>query len=71
MNRNIGTVDRLLRIGVGLLLLTLLFVLDGGYRWIGLVGLVPLLTAFIGWCPAYSLFGVDTGTLGHDTARHT
>lgn len=71
MNRNIGTVDRILRIGAGLLLLTLVFVLEGNVRWIGLLGLVPLLTAFAGWCPAYSLFSIDTGALQHDTARRT
>lgn len=72
MNRNnIGPVDRILRIGAGLLLLTLMFVFEGGYRWIGLLGVVPLLTAFFGWCPAYSVFGIDTRALHRDTARRT
>ena len=60
MNANIGTVDRLLRVVVGLALLSLLFALEGNIRWIGLVGLVPLFTAVVGWCPAYTLFHVDT-----------
>jgi Protein of unknown function (DUF2892) len=60
MNRNIGSIDRLIRVVAGLALLSLLFVLEGNIRWIGLVGLVPLLTAIMGWCPAYTLFRVDT-----------
>ena len=60
MNTNIGTIDRLLRVVVGLALLSLLFVLEGNIRWVGLIGLVPLFTAVVGWCPAYTLFRVDT-----------
>lgn len=60
MNTNIGTVDRLIRVVVGLALLSLLFVLDGNIRWVGLIGLVPLFTALIGWCPAYTLLRIDT-----------
>lgn len=60
MTRNVGPVDKAVRIVLGLLLLSLLFVLDGNLRWIGLVGLVPLLTALMGNCPLYSVFGVST-----------
>jgi hypothetical protein len=31
-----------------------------GWNWVGWIGVVPLLTAFLGVCPAYSLFGVST-----------
>lgn len=59
--RNIGGVDRALRIIVGLVLLALVFVLEpGGYWYWGLIGLVPLLTALIGNCPAYSIIGLST-----------
>jgi hypothetical protein len=57
---NIGTIDRVVRISAGLLLLTSVFVLEGNIRWFALVGLVPLITAFAGWCPAYTLFGIST-----------
>jgi len=60
MTRNVGPVDRGLRIVVGLLLLSLLVVLDGPARWFGLIGLLPLLTAFLRWCPAYGLVGINT-----------
>ena len=60
MQKNVGTVDRVLRVLVGLALLSLLFFLDGPARWLGLIGLVPLLTAAVGSCPAYSVFGIAT-----------
>ena len=60
MDRNVGTVDRVLRIIAGLVLLSLLFLLEGNARWFGLIGLVPLLTASLSWCPLYTLFGIRT-----------
>ena len=58
MTRNVGGIDRVLRIIVGLVLLSLIFV--GPKTLWGLVGLVPLGTALIGYCPVYSLFGFST-----------
>lgn len=58
MTVNEGTVDRAIRIIAGLGLLSLVVV--GPKTLWGLVGLVPLATGLIGWCPAYSLFGVRT-----------
>ncbi|MFO0989522.1 MAG: DUF2892 domain-containing protein [Alphaproteobacteria bacterium] len=60
MITNMGSIDRVVRVVVGLALLSLLFVLDGGARWFGLIGVVPILTAAIGWCPAYLAFGIST-----------
>ena len=60
MTTNVGTADRIVRVVVGLALLSLLFVLSGSARWFGLIGLVPLGTALIGWCPAYLPFGITT-----------
>ena len=58
MTRNIGTIDRTLRIVVGLLLISLVFVgPQTGWGWLGLV---PLATAIVGWCPPYALFGIST-----------
>ncbi len=56
--RNIGTVDRILRIVVGLILISLVFV--GPQSTWGWIGVIPLLTAFIGWCPLYRLLGIKT-----------
>ncbi len=58
MPRNEGTLDRALRIIVGLALLSLVFV--GPRTLWGLVGLVPLLTGLVGFCPLYALFGWRT-----------
>ena len=58
MNKNVGSVDRGLRIVAGLVLLSLT-VIGPKTLW-GLIGIVPLLTALIGWCPAYTLFGIRT-----------
>jgi hypothetical protein len=55
---NIGTIDRLLRVIVGLVLLSLVVI--GPHSLWGLAGLVPLGTALIGFCPAYRLFGLNT-----------
>lgn len=60
MKRNVGGIDRVLRILVGVAILSALALLDGPSRWLGLVGLVPLGTALVGWCPLYPLFGIDT-----------
>lgn len=60
MNANVGGIDRALRVVVGLAVLSLLFVLDGNARWLGLIGIVPLATASMGWCPLYALIGVNT-----------
>ena len=60
MKPNTGTTDRVVRVLIGLGLLSLVFVLEGSARWFGLIGLGPLVTAAIGWCPAYVPFGIST-----------
>lgn len=58
MTANVGGIDRVLRIVVGLAILSLVFV--GPKSLWGLVGLVPLLTGLFGYCGLYSLIGVST-----------
>ncbi len=58
MSINEGGVDRILRVVVGLALIALVFV--GPQTPWGWIGIVPLLTGLIGWCPAYLLFGIKT-----------
>lgn len=61
MTKNMGSIDRLLRIIVGLALLAYAVLFpDTGYNVWGFIGIVPLVTALIGWCPAYTLIGVKT-----------
>lgn len=55
---NEGSLDRMLRIIVGIVLLILAF--RGQYTPWTWLGVVPLLTGLIGWCPAYTLFGIKT-----------
>lgn len=62
MNRffavNEGPVDRVLRVLIGVALLSLVFV--GPRTWWGLFGIVPLITGLVGVCPLYSIFGIRT-----------
>jgi hypothetical protein len=67
MKRNVGTADRVIRVVVGLALLSLVFVLEGNARWWGLVGLLPLVTGLVGWCALYVPFGIDTCPAAHGT----
>lgn len=58
---NVGGIDRILRIVVGLALLAGFFLnADATYRWAYLLGLIPLLTGIFSTCPAYSLLGFST-----------
>ena len=57
MKINVGGIDKILRIVVGLALIA--WALMGGPVW-AWVGVVPLATGVIGWCPAYNLFGMNT-----------
>ncbi len=60
MNKNVGIIDRIIRIVIGVVLLSLLFLLDGNIRWIGLLGIVVIGTAAIGTCPLYFPFHINT-----------
>ena len=62
MQINVGTADRALRIGAGLVLLSLVFILETDLRWWSLVGLVPLATGLVRRCPLYVPFGIDTSS---------
>ncbi|TXH77217.1 MAG: DUF2892 domain-containing protein [Lysobacteraceae bacterium] len=60
MQKNVGSIDKILRIVIGLGLLSLLFVLEAPMKYLGLIGIVPLFTSLMGWCPLYTLLGVNT-----------
>jgi len=61
-SKNVGSVDRALRVVAGLALI--LFAVTGvpatGWNWLGWIGVVPLTTALVGFCPAYTLLGLNT-----------
>jgi hypothetical protein len=56
MGKNVGSVDRILRVIVGAALIALVFM--GPQTPWGWIGLIPIATAPIGWCPAYRLLGI-------------
>lgn len=55
---NVGSVDRVFRIALGLVLIALVFV--GPQTPWGWIGLIPLATGFMRTCPVYSIFGINT-----------
>ena len=61
MTKNVGGIDRTLRITTGLVLIAAAATSTIG--WWGYLGLVPLLTGLIGWCPPYAIFGLNTCAL--------
>lgn len=57
MKINIGGADKILRIVLGISIIVIGFVFKS---WWGVIGVVPLLTAFLGTCPLYLPFGIST-----------
>ena len=57
MAKNVGGIDRSVRIVAGLVLIGI--ALAGVSPW-GWVGVVPLATGLMGWCPPYAMFGMST-----------
>ncbi len=60
MKANVGGVDRILRIVLGLALLAMFFMAEGTLKYVGLIGVVPLLTGLVRFCPLYTLLGVSS-----------
>lgn len=58
MKANVGGIDRTVRIVAGLALVGL--AATGTVGWWGWLGVVPLATGLIGWCPPYAIFGFNT-----------
>ena len=58
MKKNVGSIERIIRIVVGGVILSLAFV--GPQTPWAYLGIVPLLTGLIGWCPPYAIFGIST-----------
>ena len=63
MTTNVGTIDRILRViaGVALIAFALGYIFPAtGWNWIGWIGVIPILTAVFGTCPAYTMLGMST-----------
>ncbi|MDQ7817620.1 MAG: DUF2892 domain-containing protein [Melioribacteraceae bacterium] len=57
MTKNVGSADKVFRIVLGLIIIALGINFES--LW-GIIGIVPIFTALIGWCPAYLPFGIST-----------
>ena len=63
MPTNMGPIDRIIRLAIGFALLSYAVPVGfapAGWNWIGWIGVVPLVTAVLGYCPLYTLLGVST-----------
>ena len=67
MKTNVGTLDRVLRIGLGIALLAWMLTGESPARWWGAIGLVPLVTGMLGFCPLYRLLGLRTCPLARNS----
>ena len=63
MKSNVGGIDKILRIAVGLGALAFVLMSDSPARWWGLIGLVPLGTGLLGFCPVYPMLVLITSPL--------
>lgn len=57
MKKNVGSTDKILRIVIGVLIIVIGLI---SKSWWGLIGLIPLATALLSWCPVYTLLGITT-----------
>ncbi|PHR22776.1 MAG: hypothetical protein COA37_10920 [Hoeflea sp.] len=61
LKNNVGGLDRAARVIAGLVLLGLFFAYpEASWRYLALIGVIPLFTGLFGTCPLYSLFGLST-----------
>lgn len=68
---NIGKIDATIRYAVGIVLLGIVFVVDSPWRWLGLIGFIPIVTAAVSFCPLWSMLGINTReSSGHGPATH-
>lgn len=66
MKTNVGGIDRTVRIVAGLVLIALAATNTVG--WWGWLGVVPLATGLMGWCPPYALLGLNTCSMKDKSA---
>ena len=58
MKSNVGGIDKVLRIIIGLALISIVFI--GPQTPWGWIGIIPLVTALLGWCPLYTIVGINS-----------
>ena len=57
MEKNVGSLDKNIRFVLAIIIIGLGFYYKS---WFGVIGIIPLITGLINWCPIYSLFGIKT-----------
>lgn len=60
MKKNVGTIDKVIRLVGALAVFSLFFILEGNARFWALLGFLPLLTGYLNFCPLYTIFGIST-----------
>lgn len=60
MKKNVGSIDAIVRIVIGLAIIGFAYMQEGPMRWIGIAALIPFATAAVGFCPLYTLLGINT-----------
>jgi hypothetical protein len=60
MKNNVGSIDKIIRLVLALGLFSLFFFLDGSARYWAILGVVPLATGLMNFCPLYAIFGLST-----------
>jgi hypothetical protein len=67
MLKNVGNIDRIVRVVIGLLLIAYAIPLgfpSTGWNWVGWIGALPIMTALVETCPTYNVLGVPTCAVG-------
>ncbi len=57
MQKNVGQIDKIIRIVIGVAIIIAGLI---NHSWWGVVGVVPILTSFIGFCPLYTILNIST-----------
>lgn len=60
MKANVGTVDRWIRLILGLALILLFFITSSPIKYLGILGIIFVITSLVKWCPLYLPFGINT-----------
>lgn len=60
LQSNIGKSDAVIRYIVGVVLLLGVVFINSPWRWLGLIGIIPIVTAAVNFCPVWRLFGINT-----------
>lgn len=57
MKKNVGSLDQIIRVIIAIVIFVIGYV---NHSWWGLLGLLPLITALVGFCPLYAILGIKT-----------